>query len=91
MDSINSLTINLNQNNESPLPHTTTTMPIATTVITHGCNFQRPELGTATRLIELVKLYPELYDKTHPFYCNNVHKGVLWHRIADELGGTSGK
>uniref|UniRef100_A0AC34FMA0 MADF domain-containing protein n=1 Tax=Panagrolaimus sp. ES5 TaxID=591445 RepID=A0AC34FMA0_9BILA len=64
---------------------------ITTTVITNGCNFQQPELGTATGLINLVKTYPELYDKTHQLYCNNVHKGVLWNKIADELGGTTAK
>ena len=47
--------------------------------------------GTGTKLIELVKQYPELFDKTHPLYCNNSHKGVIWSKIAKDLGIGSGK
>uniref|UniRef100_A0A7E4UVQ8 MADF domain-containing protein n=1 Tax=Panagrellus redivivus TaxID=6233 RepID=A0A7E4UVQ8_PANRE len=47
--------------------------------------------GSGTRLIELVQPYPELYDKSHPLYCNNAHKGVLWNQISKELDAGSAK
>uniref|UniRef100_A0AC34R756 MADF domain-containing protein n=1 Tax=Panagrolaimus sp. JU765 TaxID=591449 RepID=A0AC34R756_9BILA len=47
--------------------------------------------GTGTDLIELVREYPELYDKSHSLYCNNSHKGVVWSKIAKDLGCSSAK
>ncbi|CAD5226354.1 unnamed protein product [Bursaphelenchus xylophilus] len=41
---------------------------------------------TRAHLIDLVKDLPELYDKSNPLYKNNAHKGVLWSRIAKQLG-----
>jgi hypothetical protein len=44
------------------------------------------------QLINLVRRTPELYDKNDPRYKNNAHKGVLWSRIAREIGnGATGK
>jgi hypothetical protein len=37
-------------------------------------------------LIEWVRKFPELYDKKHPKYMNNVHKAVLWSEIARKTG-----
>jgi len=45
------------------------------------------DLGSKTDLIELVKGYKELYDKSDPLYKNNSHKGVIWASIAKSLGG----
>ncbi|CAD5219342.1 unnamed protein product [Bursaphelenchus okinawaensis] len=41
---------------------------------------------TRAHLIDLVKVLPELYDKSNPLYKNNAHKGVLWSQIAEKLG-----
>lgn len=55
-------------------------------------SFFRNPAETRAHLIDLVRDLPELYDKSNPLYKNNAHKGVLWTRIAKQLGnGASGK
>ncbi|KAI1707768.1 alcohol dehydrogenase transcription factor myb/SANT-like domain-containing protein [Ditylenchus destructor] len=38
------------------------------------------------RLMEAVRKYPQLYDKNHPEYRDQVRKGPIWDRIAQEVG-----
>ncbi|KAI6175317.1 hypothetical protein M3Y97_00675800 [Aphelenchoides bicaudatus] len=53
---------------------------------------EKDPVEVRAQLIQLVRRTPELYDKNDPRYKNNAHKGVLWSRIAKEIGnGATGK
>lgn len=71
---------NSNSNNGRPPPRQA--------AVNNSAIFQ--DRGTGSELIELVKSYPELYDKTHTLYANNSHKGVIWSKIAKDLNTGSG-
>jgi hypothetical protein len=38
------------------------------------------------KLIDIVSRYPQLYDKAHPEYRNQLKKTVIWEKIATEAG-----
>ncbi|XP_070389467.1 transcription factor Adf-1-like [Dermacentor albipictus] len=49
-----------------------------------------PTVFSAELLLDIIKQYPVLYDKSHPTYKEAEYKKEIWKKISQDLGVTDG-